>query len=84
MLKRCINNSITGLHFNKVYTHSGTSCPQCVYLFPSYFVQINIKKCAEIGLMDVILVSPHVHEQIKLCCNLNNLLYKQSISAMLK
>ncbi len=22
---------ITGLHFQKVYTHSGTSCPQCVY-----------------------------------------------------
>ncbi len=21
----------TGLRFNKVYTHSGTSCPQCVY-----------------------------------------------------
>ncbi len=37
---------ITGLHFNKAYTHSGTSCPQCVYLLPSYFVQINIKTLA--------------------------------------
>ncbi len=37
----------TGLHFNKAYTHSGTSCLQCVYLLPSYFAQINIKNGAE-------------------------------------
>ncbi len=24
-------NQVTGLHFNKAYTHSGTSCSQCVY-----------------------------------------------------
>ena len=30
---------------------------------------IIIKKCAEIGLMDVILVSQYFHGQIKLCSN---------------
>ncbi len=37
-LLRCIegkllNSKNTGLHFNTAYTHSGTSCPQCVYLY---------------------------------------------------
>ncbi len=34
----------TGLHFKKAYTHSGTSCPQCVYLLPSQFVISNVCK----------------------------------------
>ncbi len=26
-----VQGLLTGLHFQKAHTHSGTSCPQCVY-----------------------------------------------------